>query len=324
MKTRFFSKVLAALLSSALCSVPAIAGNQLQPSKQTLTIIGYHEITNHNNALIPDYAVTTQQFQQHLDWLKQHGYHFIGVDQLLKAHQGQAQLPSKPVLLTVDDGYASFYQNVYPIIKAQKIPVVLAVVGSWLAPAQDQKVDFAGEMIARDDLLSWQQLQEMQRSGLVEIASHSYNLHRGIVGNPQGNSEPAAVTRQYDPQSNSYENDADYQQRIQTDLKRNNQLLVEHGIRSPRVMVWPYGRYNMYTVNIAKQLGMPIALSLDDGANHLDRPLGQLNRILIEGGMTTEDLAQEIDNRQQNLGDRNRPQKIMHIDLDYIYDPDPV
>lgn len=35
----------------------------------------------------------------------------------------------------------------------------------------------------------------MQDSGFVEIASHSYHLHRGITGNPQGNSEPAATTR---------------------------------------------------------------------------------------------------------------------------------
>ncbi|VCX50244.1 hypothetical protein BANRA_04080 [Acinetobacter baumannii] len=35
----------------------------------------------------------------------------------------------------------------------------------------------------------------MQDSGFVEIANHSYHLHRGITGNPQGNSEPAATTR---------------------------------------------------------------------------------------------------------------------------------
>ena len=89
-------------------------------------------------------------------------------------------------------------------------------------------------------------------------------------------------------------------------------------------MVWPYGHYNMQTVKIAKQLGMPVAISLDDGADSAKSSLGQLNRILIEGNMTTADLAQEIQNRQQHLGDNNRPQKIMHIDLDYIYDKDPI
>lgn len=324
MKTRFLSNILAASLSTVFMFTPTLTWSKSNNTNQTLTVIGYHEITNNKNALIPEYAVSTQQFQQHMEWLKKNGYHFISVDQLLKANQGQYKLPNKPVLLTVDDGYASFYQDAYPIIKANKIPVVLAVVGTWLEPKDNQKVNFADEMIPRSDMLSWKQLKEMQDSGLVEIASHSYNLHRGILGNPQGNVEPATVTRLYDPKTKTYEDDNHYTQRISDDLKHNNQLLVEHGIKSPRVMVWPYGRYNMQTVDIAKQLGMPIAISLDDGADTAKSNLGQLNRILVEGGMTTHDLAQEIENRQKNLGDNNRPQKIMHIDLDYIYDPDPV
>ncbi|KXZ65224.1 poly-beta-1,6-N-acetyl-D-glucosamine N-deacetylase PgaB [Acinetobacter venetianus] len=288
-----------------------------------LTIIGYHEITDRKDALIPSYAVTSQQFSEHLDWLKNNGYHFINVDQLIKAHEGKYSLPSKPVLLTVDDGYQSFYQNAYPIIRAKKVPVVLAVVGSWLEPKESQKVDFGGEAISRDKILSWKELKEMQSSGLVEIASHSYHLHQGIVGNPQGNLEPAAITRIYDSTSKSYESDEHYQSRIFQDLKKNNDLLKSHGLRSPRVMVWPYGRYNMQLVQTAKQLGMPITITLDDGADHAKQSLQNMSRILVQGNMSTSALAQEIKNRELNLNDNNRPQKIMHVDLDYIYDPDP-
>lgn len=324
MNTRLLSTLLSTSLSAVLWQIPHLAWSQKPPHNPTLTVIGYHEIINTENALIPEYAVSTTQFQQHIDWLKKNGFHFINVDQLIQAHQGKYSLPTKPVLLTVDDGYASFYQNAYPIVKANKIPVVLAVVGSWLEPKEDQSIDFSGQQIQRNQMLSWPELKEMQDSGLVEMASHSYNLHRGIVGNPQGNLEPAAVTRLYDPKSASYEDDNHYQQRISNDLKQNNQLLIAHGLKSPRVMVWPYGHYNMQTVKIAKQLGMPVAISLDDGADSAKSSLGQLNRILIEGNMTTTDLAQEIQNRQQHLGDNNRPQKIMHIDLDYIYDKDPI
>ena len=290
----------------------------------TLTVIGYHEIVSQKNAIIPDYAVTTKQFELHLDWLQKNGYHFITVDQLLKANEGKYQLPLKPVLLTVDDGYQSFYKDAYPIIKARKIPVVLSVVGSWLEPKAGTMVQFGDEQLARDRLLSWKELKTMQDSGLVEIGSHSYNLHRGVTGNPQGNSEPAAITRIFDSKNNRYESDADYVKRISQDLKKNNSVLTAHGLRLPRVMVWPYGRYNMETVRIAKKLGMPVAISLDDGPDHIKKSLGQLNRILVEGDMSTDSLAQEIQNRQMNLGDNNRPQKIMHVDLDYIYDPDPV
>ena len=334
MLSRYFSP--AVMICISLC-LPMLAAHAIAEDRpeaavevevpkidlKTLTVIGYHEIVAHANAIIPDYAVSSQQFELHLDWLQQNGYHFITVDQLIKASEGRYQLPSKPVLLTVDDGYQSFYQYAYPILKARKIPVVLSVVGSWLEPKANSMVQFGDDQLARNKLLSWTELKTMQDSGLVEIGSHSYNLHRGVIGNPQGNSEPAAITREYDAKTKPYESDKAYAARIYKDLKKNNSVLKAHGLRSPRVMVWPYGRYNMQTINIAKKLGMPIAISLDDGPDHIKKSLGQMNRILIEGNMTTDNLAQEIQNRQMNLGDNNRPQKIMHVDLDYIYDPDP-
>ena len=88
-------------------------------------------------------------------------------------------------------------------------------------------------------------------------------------------------------------------------------------------MVWPYGRYNMQLVKTAKELGMPITITLDDGADQAKQSIQNMSRILIQGNMSTSALAQEIKNRELNLGDNNRPQKIMHVDLDYIYDPDP-
>ena len=95
------------LVVGMLCNAATFAANP-KIDATTLTVIGYHEITDEKDALIPSYAVTTQQFSEHIQWLKKNGYHFINVDQLIKAHQGKYRLPQKPVLLTVDDGYQSF------------------------------------------------------------------------------------------------------------------------------------------------------------------------------------------------------------------------
>lgn len=54
---------------------------------------------------------------------------------------------------------------------------------------------------------------------------------------------------------------------------------------------------------------MPVTITLDDGADHAKQSLQNMSRILVEGGMTTDDLAQEIKNRELNLTDNNRPQK---------------
>lgn len=329
MKLRALPVALLMAISSigATFSTCTSAKNQSQQQSknfdsQNLTVLAYHEVSSDKNSLIPNYAVTTQQFEAHLEWLKNNGYHFIGINQVLAAQKGQAKLAPKSVLLTFDDGYASFYQYVYPILQKNKIPAVLAVVGAWLEPQSNQKVNFGDVELPRNNILSWEQLKTMQNSGLVEIASHSYNLHRGILGNPQGNTEPAATTRLYSAQNQSYESDRDYAQRIQQDFKKNVQLFKQHGITEPRVMVWPYGRYNQQTVNIAQQQGMPLSFSLDDPTLRKHQLPGQLNRILVQGGMTPAQLATEINNRNLQWTDQHRPQKIMHVDLDYIYDPD--
>lgn len=297
--------------------------NKKNPTSQ-LTIIGYHEISSTKQALIEDYAITPHLFEKQILWLKNHGYQFVSVDEVLAAHTGQKALPSKAVLLSFDDGYASFYQEAYPLIKKYKIPVVLALVGRWLEPEQDQAVNFSGQLITRDKLFDWSQLQEMSESGLVEIASHTYNMHEGILANPQGNMQPAVTARLYNPASMSYETDDAYQQRLYTDLKTNNDLFIRHGLKSPRIMVWPYGRYNTQAQEIANQLGMPITFTLDDGPNLPATPLSALRRILVERNMTPSELGQEISIRENRLNDNNRAQKIMHVDLDYIFDADPV
>lgn len=181
---------------------------------KNLMSVAYHEVTSEPKPLMPEYAIGPEQLQQHLDWLAQNGFQFIGCQQLLEAQQRNKALPEKSVLLSFDDGYQSFYQHVYPILKQRNIPAVLSVVGRWLEPGEQQQVNFGGQMVSRQHFLTWAQLKEMQASGLVEIASHSYDLHKGIVANPQGNELPATVARAYFPQQQRYENDNAYQKRI--------------------------------------------------------------------------------------------------------------
>lgn len=88
-------------------------------------------------------------------------------------------------------------------------------------------------------------------------------------------------------------------------------------------MVWPYGRYNLHTVKIAEKLKMPISLTLDDAENQPVNSFSRLPRILIQKHMDAALLAKEIQKHQQQRTDNDRPQKIMHVDIDYIYDPDP-
>ena len=49
----------------------------------------------------------------------------------------------------------------------------------------DRKVDFGGNMQPRDRFLDWNDVREISRSGLVEIAAHTDASHYGALANPR-------------------------------------------------------------------------------------------------------------------------------------------
>lgn len=287
------------------------------PQAGAFTVLCYHEVADSISDPTGN-AISADRLIQHFTWLQANGYHVISIDDLLAARQGERPLPDHAVLLTFDDGYVSFYNRVFPLLQAFHYPAVLALVGSWLDAPPDAQVIYGDRPVPRSNFMTWEQLSEVLASGLVEIASHSYGLHRGILANPQGNLEPALTSRRYDPASGRYEDDAAQIIRIRKDLARNSDLLQRHlGVR-PRVMVWPFGRYNQPAEIIARDLGMPVAMSLDSGANSL-KHLDRIHRFLVPGNQKLEDLVWEL-----RHPDRVDPRRVVQVDLDYIYDPDPV
>ena len=309
-------KLLSVLLWAAfLASGAAVAADE------KLTILSYHEVADPGEALSPAYAVRPTMFVRQMDWLRNNGYHFVTLDDLLEDEAGRKPLPDKAVLITFDDGYRSMYDHAWPILKAWKIPAVVAVVGIW----EDDRttVNFDGKIIPREKLMSWKELRELADSGLVEIGSHSFDLHRGIKGNPQGSDQPAATTRRWLGTDSGYESEIEYRQRVESDMAKSSSEIKAHIGRAPRVIAWPYGRYNSIARDAAIRRGMTIGLTLDDGANMAETPLWKLRRILVDSSMGLWELNREITIRNQNLTDNGRPMKAMHIDLDYIYDPDP-
>ncbi len=289
-----------------------------------LTVIGYHEIIDPAQALDPDYATSPDDFRQQMAWLHRNQYHFVSIDDILASRRGQKPLPNNAVLLTFDDGYRSVYDNAYPVLKTYHAPAVVALVGSWLSGSDDQMVDFDHKKVSRHEFFTWNQLHEMVNSGLIELGNHTFALHDGILANPQGNMEPAVTTHRYDAKTQRYESQSRYKKRLSADLKQNIDFFRQHGFNAPRIMVWPYGSYNGSAAEIAVRLGMPLALTLEDGPNTSTTPLTALRRILLESSTTLNELAADIHSRDSDETENDLPQKSLYVALDQIYDPDPV
>ena len=71
----------------------------------------------------------------------------------------------RKILITIDDGFLSFYENAWPILKEKKIPFILFVntreVGSF-------------------NYMNWKQIKELFKEDFVEIGNHSHS-HEYLV-----------------------------------------------------------------------------------------------------------------------------------------------
>lgn len=307
--------LLAFWLQAMASTVPA------KPAEGSFIALSYHDVVDDPRARPDSDAVTSGDLVQHFSWLLAQGFVPVSIDDILAARRNERPLPPKAVLLTFDDGYKSFYTRVYPLLQAFRFPAVLALVGSWLDVAPGEKVVYGNELRQRGDFLDWAEIKEMAASGLVEIASHSYDLHRGLVANPQGNALPAAIAFQYDQASGQYESEAAYRARIKADLERNSALIAKRTGKRPRVMAWPYGRHNALTREIAAGLDMKVMLTLEDGINASDQPLDAIRRKIVRLQPDVGELAWQL--TWLVAPPHPESMRVMHVDLDYIYDPDP-
>ncbi len=273
----------------------------------------------------------------HFDWLREHGYNVVGVDDILRAKNGGKPLPPQSVLISFDDGYASFYHLVFPLLKAYNYKAMLALETAWLETPADRPVDYGGEAtMPRSHFLSWAQVKEMADSGLVEIASHSHDLHRGHQSMPQDSPQPSGATRAYNPQTKTYESWKAYKQRIKNDVSRSADIIERHIGRRPRVLVWPYGRYTQPGVKAALEAGYQLTASLGFEADWPTIPrflaynnlnFGQTMALIESGMVPGHSLQTKIDFDNQYAGPyepRYPLQRVMHVDIDMLYDPDPV
>ena len=74
--------------------------------------------------------------------------------------------PPRAVLLTFDDGYASLYTRVYPLLKTYGYPAVFALVSSWLETPAGDTVDYGNGQKPRSAFITWAQAREMATSDI--------------------------------------------------------------------------------------------------------------------------------------------------------------
>ena len=256
-----------------LLAVALFVGVSARPAlAQRFAAIALHDVADDERELGPDDIVTARLIAL-FDWLRGNGWTAISLDDVDAARRGIRALPSRPILITFDDGYRSAYTRVFPLLLAYRMPAVFALVGSWMDAPDTATVRYGDTDVPRGKFLSWAEAREMQASGLAEFASHSYGLHTGVPGNAFGSRFPAAAAWQFDPKSGTRESDAALRARVRADLDRSRALMVSRLGRAPRALVWPFGRYAGPALQAAVDTGFSFALGLNSEPADAGRPM---------------------------------------------------
>ncbi|MBP2633519.1 MAG: polysaccharide deacetylase [Firmicutes bacterium] len=122
---------------------------------QGIPVLNYHQINNKDHNTL---TLSSTEFEAQINYLYQEGYTGISPDQLADYLQSGKNLPPKPILITLDDGYKDNYQVAYPILQKYHFTATIFVITDF--------VDNYGKY------LTWNQIREMSDNG-VSFEAHT-------------------------------------------------------------------------------------------------------------------------------------------------------
>ncbi|MDK2842638.1 MAG: poly-beta,6-N-acetyl-D-glucosamine N-deacetylase [Anaerophaga sp.] len=204
------------------------ADNPGEPLWQKLTTdfevvaLVYHRF---GDSRYPSTNTRVSVFEEHLKYLSDNGFKSFTVSDLLNDTSALAE-KSKKVLITVDDGFASFYENGIPLLEKYEMKATLYV---------------NTESVGWGDYLSWEQLKELRNKG-IEIGSHSHQ-HKYFLNEPD-----SLRTKVFED-----------------DLLKAEALFEKHLGIIPKTYAYPYGEFSDDMVEVIKKQDYDIAFAQNSG-----------------------------------------------------------
>ncbi|MCF6410089.1 polysaccharide deacetylase family protein [Pseudalkalibacillus salsuginis] len=139
-----------------------VSANARLTSPTEIPILMYHHFTESETT-----TVSVERFKEQMLAIKNAGYNTITDDQLYRFLYYKKPLPEKLIMITMDDSYESNYIHAYPILKELGMKATIYIVVS------DQE-----KTPGTIPHLTWEQTEEMYKSGVMDIQSHTFDSHR--------------------------------------------------------------------------------------------------------------------------------------------------
>ncbi len=214
------------------------------------------------------YFVTPEELKRQFEIIKSAGYTPITASTYLAGLTGKAALPAKPLLITIDDGYADFASVAQPIFQEFGFTATLFVYTHFINSKQG---------------LSQAQLVALEKEGF-EIGSHSWT-HPKLT---KPTSAEAAKGK-----------DAFLSKELGGSFKQLQEWLG-HPVVS---LAYPYGLWDTSVAQAARDAGYALMFTVDQGTNAADTPREQLKRIMIIHNVSDKMFRFLLDDRPLKLTD---------------------
>lgn len=236
-------------LNNAKSSDTTILGAHKGPTFH-IPILMYHYveyIQDKNDKMRISLNTLPETLESEIKTLISAGYNFITPSDLADILDGIKEPPKKAVILSFDDGYRDFYTYAFPILKKNNVKAVEYIVSGFLNNA---------------NYMTKTQLQEIYKSGLVEIGVHTIH-HLALKG-------------------------------VRSDLAKKeiekSKLDLEEQIGFPiTTFAYPYGSFDLNALKLVREAGFRTALSTLPGSSVSDQERYFVYRI-HPGGRTGQAL----------------------------------
>lgn len=235
------------------------------PAKNTdnyvvsVPVLMYHHISDTETG---DATVSPDTFEGHMAALSENGYTAVTLDELRGYVNSGTSLPDKPVVITFDDGYESNYTYAYPILEKYGMKAAIFVIGTSVG--HDTYKDTENRIIPH---FSAEQGAEMVASGVIDIQSHTYDMHQAAAY------ESGAAREKIEMLDG--EREEDFIASIRADAAANHELIHQMTGCEVFALAYPTGYMTDISAAVLASEGISVTFSTDFGVSTLVRGLPQ-------------------------------------------------
>lgn len=233
-------------------------------SSPRLSVLAYHAIDElDEDPVLARYSVAPTRFAEQLDHLRERGWNFVSLDQVLAAFDGGPCLPRRAILVTFDDAYTDLLHAACPALSARGIPAVAFAVAGQIGGTNVWDSRIGATSL---DLLDADGLRQIAEQG-IEVGAHTVS-HRPLTQVP-----------------------AD---QLEDEIHTAADLLEQVGLPRPRAFSYPYGHWDPRVASAVRDAGYEVAFTVDRGIVQNGADPHALPRIAVHADDTPRRLHMKV------------------------------